>query len=253
MATSKPNALLFLSGAAVGVAGMALATRLFAGPLPELESQKKDQDQDEAEDAEDVGSPLQLKCTASRGGGGADKPPRFYAPSRDPGFARTLTELDLGGCGLVALPEDFGTHMGSLRKLNAAKNGLSALPPSFASLRELRIAFFLGCAFETVPPVLGTLPKLFMLSFKANKLRCVPEESLAPSIGWLILSDNELPSLPASIGRLTGLRKCMLAGNRLTELPAEMGRCRDLELIRLADNRLREMPTYVSLYVHFII
>ena len=115
------------------------------------------------------------------------------------------------------------------------------------------VAFFLGCAFETVPPVLGTLPKLFRLSFKANKLRCVPEESLAPSIGWLILSDNELPSLPASIGRLTGLRKCMLAGNRLTELPAEMGRCRDLELIRLADNRLREMPTYVSLYVHFII
>lgn len=78
-----------------------------------------------------------------------------------------------------------------------------------------------------------------MLSFKANRLSYIPEDALSPSIGWLILSDNLLTELPKSIGKLTGLRKCMLAGNQLTSLPKEFGEgCINLELIRLADNKV---------------
>jgi len=147
----------------------------------------------------------------------------------------------LGGCGLPAFPSEVG-QMTGLRRLNAAMNRLRDLPASFEGLTELRVAFFLGCEFEVVPEVLGRLPKLFMLSFKANRLSCVPERSLATSLSWLILSDNRLASLPESLGSLRGLRKLMLAGNALARLPASLGKCTQLELVRLSDNRLAELP-----------
>jgi Leucine-rich repeat (LRR) protein len=81
-----------------------------------------------------------------------------------------------------------------------------------------------------------------MVSFKSNRLRRVPPESLAPSVTWLILTDNALSELPPSIGRLRGLRKCMLAGNRLRALPGEMAACTQLELLRVAANELQEIP-----------
>ena len=91
------------------------------------------------------------------------------------------------------------------------------------------------------------MPSLYMLSFKANRVREVPAASLAPTVGWLILSDNQIESLPASIGRCVGMRKLLLAGNRLTNegLPAEMAALTSLELVRLADNRLTKIPAWV--------
>lgn len=52
-------------------------------------------------------------------------------------------------------------------------------------------------------------------------------------------------ALPDSIGRLTGLRKLMLAGNRLTSLPDSLQRCRELELVRISANRLRRLPAWL--------
>mmetsp|Transcript_58451 Transcript_58451/g.132357 ORF Transcript_58451/g.132357 Transcript_58451/m.132357 type:complete len:684 (+) Transcript_58451:73-2124(+) len=182
-------------------------------------------------------SSLEVKCQVFRCG----PAPIIWPPGAS--FASGITEIDLSGCGLEALPESIG-ELSGLRKLNAAHNSLASLPESFGNLRELRVLFFLGCKFEEVPPLLGRLPKLFMLSFKANRLRRVLEGSLAPSVGWLILSDNAIAELPRSVGQLKGLRKLMLAGNQLVRLPEELTEgCKELELVRLADNKLAELPT----------
>ena len=101
----------------------------------------------------------------------------------------------------------------------------------------MKRAFFLGNAFERVPEVLGRLPELFMVSFKACAVREVSEDALAPSLGWLILSDNRIERLPASLGRCAPMRKLMLAGNKLRALPESMRELKNLELLRLADNR----------------
>jgi len=53
----------------------------------------------------------------------------------------------LSGCGLTTLPAEIGEMIG-LKKVNAAKNRLASLPPSFVNLKELHTAFFLGCEFE---------------------------------------------------------------------------------------------------------
>jgi hypothetical protein len=107
--------------------------------------------------------------------------------------------------------------------------------------------FFLGCHFTEVPVVIGRLPRLFMLSFKANKLERVPEGSIPKSVCWLILSDNRLAALPRCVGECVGMRKLLLAGNRLTNegLPETMQNMRHLELVRLADNRLEKIPEWL--------
>ena len=81
-----------------------------------------------------------------------------------------------------------------------------------------------------------------MVSFKSNGMKRIHPEALQPQLKWLILTDNELESLPSTIGRCTKLQKCMLSGNQLSSLPQEIENCHNLELIRLASNRLTEPP-----------
>jgi hypothetical protein len=79
-----------------------------------------------------------------------------------------------------------------------------------------------------------------MLSFKSNQLVTIPPAALAPTLQWLILTDNQLEALPITLP--TGLRKVMLTNNKLRQLPDALVECANLELIRLADNALESLP-----------
>ena len=158
----------------------------------------------------------------------------------------SLSEVDLSSCALTTFPlELLWPLRDTLEVLNLGGNGISSLPDEIRWFGRLRILFFAGNRFTSVPPVLGCLPSLYMLSFKSNCLEEVPEESLSPRLGWLILTDNKIKRLPRSIGALSGLRKCMLAANELTELPDEMQNCRELELLRIAANKLSALPDWL--------
>ena len=160
---------------------------------------------------------------------------------------RPIVELNLADCGLTHVPEEiFLPNVAEhLEFLNLGGNSISSLPSSMGDLRKLRILFFANNQFSELPEVLGSLPSLYMLSFKDNKLQTISETALAPSIRWLILTGNELQSLPRSIGRLKGLRKLMLSINRLSSLPDELGECKELELLRLAGNKLETLPPWL--------
>lgn len=154
-------------------------------------------------------------------------------------------ELDLRDLNLSSLPVEVFRFSATLEFLNLGGNALTSLPEQFAQLQKLKILFFAGNAFQTFPEVLGQLSSLYMVSFKANKLRYVPERSLSPSVGWLILTDNLLTELPESIGKLSNLKKCMLASNRLKRLPEAMRHCSKLELLRISMNELEEFPKFL--------
>ena len=131
-----------------------------------------------------------------------------------------LTELSLKKAGLISLPPAVG-QCALVKKLELSLNPqLCTLPDEMSGMRSLRILFSLGCSFTHVPPVLGTLPALYMLSFKSNQLNTIAEDALAPSLEWLILTDNELTRLPDALP--LGLRKVMLTNNRLTALPQHL-------------------------------
>ena len=105
------------------------------------------------------------------------------------------TELNLQKCSLSHLPAELGASSelsDTLEVLNLGGNSLDSLPDWLAHFTRLRVLFLLGCSFSQMPAVVAALPSLYMLSFKSNRLASVPEHSLSPSIGWLILTDNRI-------------------------------------------------------------
>ncbi|KAH9995688.1 outer arm dynein light chain 1 [Xylariaceae sp. FL0662B] len=144
---------------------------------------------------------------------------RFPAEIFD--MADTLEHLDLSGTGLSTLPEDFGR------------------------LRKLKIVFFSNCNYSVFPKVLAQCPELEMVAFRGNRMTEVPEHALPAKLRWLILTNNEIESIPKSIGECSRLQKCMLSGNRLRCLPDEMASCRKLGLLRLSANRIAELPGWL--------
>ena len=138
------------------------------------------------------------------------------------GLADTLEVLDLGGCGLTALPEGFGR------------------------LRRLRVLFCSGNRFERLPAVLGDCPALEQVGFRGTAMREVPGEALPPALRWLTLTDNRIADLPAALGERPRLQKLMLAGNALSALPDSLAGAPNLELIRLSANRFAALPPWLA-------
>ena len=129
--------------------------------------------------------------------------------------------------------------------LDLSNNQLSELPIEFASFQKLRILFLSNNKFEVFPSILNSLESLDIIGFKANKISVVPEGSIPKNLRWLILTDNKIEKLPASIGNCVNLQKVMLAGNKLTELPLEMKNCKRIELLRIAANNIAELPSWL--------
>lgn len=148
-------------------------------------------------------------------------------------------------CGLETLPREIFDLADTLEILDLSGNALAALPDDLPRLTRLRVLFCSGSPFEVLPEVLGACPALEMIGFKGCRIRRVPEASLPPTLRWLILTDNRVEALPASIGQCSGLQKLALAGNRLTRLPPEMAACTRLELLRIAANALTELPDWL--------
>jgi hypothetical protein len=155
-----------------------------------------------------------------------------------------LRRLDLAA-GLTEFPEEIFELADTLEVLNLSGNRLAALPPGLGRLRKLEVLFCSDNQFAAVPEVLGDCPQLNMVGFKANQIRTVPVAALLPTLRWLILTDNQLESLPPEIGRCGQLQKLMLAGNQLRHLPAELAQCTNLELLRIAANQLTELPAWL--------
>lgn len=158
------------------------------------------------------------------------------------GILAGIQRLDLC-CGLTEFPGEIFDLADSLEILNLTGNRLSDLPGDLPRLKKLRILFCSDNEFRHLPPVLAECPGLSMIGFKSNRIEEV--SGLPPSLRWLILTDNRIGSLPASIGKCTPLQKLMLSGNRLAALPEEMQACVHLELVRLAANRFESLPDWL--------
>lgn len=145
---------------------------------------------------------------------------------------------------LAAFPEEIFELADTLEILDLSHNALSCLPDDLWKLKKLKIAFFSYNRFAKLPSFLGC-DNLTMLGFKGNAIEVFDEDILPHSIKWLILTDNNLKSLPRSIGKLQWLQKFPLAGNQIKKLPEEMAQCRNLELLRLSANELEEIPSWL--------
>jgi hypothetical protein len=160
------------------------------------------------------------------------------------GALKGTTRLDLSE-NLTLFPPEILDLADTLEILNLTNNQLSSLPKEFGKLQKLKIIFCADNAFTTIPTVLADCPKLSMIAFKSNAITKVPKEAFPLSTQWLILTNNQITTLPQSMGNLHKLQKLALAGNQLTSLPKSMKQCQALELIRLSANQLTHFPSWL--------
>ena len=129
--------------------------------------------------------------------------------------------------GLTEFPReifDAGRHAGGARPLGQCNS--TACPTTSAGCATCACSSARTTASRSLPESVGQCAELDIVGFKANRIRSVPAASLPPSLRWLILTDNQIETLPPAIGRCTRLQKLMLAGNQLQTLPAELAACR---------------------------
>ena len=160
------------------------------------------------------------------------------------GKLQGVTRLKLSD-KLDTLPEEVFGLADSLEILDLNGTGLSELPADFGRLKKLRILFMSDNPVETLPEVLADCPALSMIGFKNCHISDVPHGAIPKTVNWLILTGNRISELPASVGELPRLQKCMLAGNQLSTLPDTFAGGQNLELLRLSANRFEALPDFL--------
>lgn len=164
----------------------------------------------------------------------------LFAEGNSPTLARKK-KFDLSGCGFRTVPPHFPwEQMFKLTELDVSDNQLSLLPDAMEGLPQLRILLLGMNQFTAVPQVVRTLPALEVLGMQGNSLASLGEDELPPKITQLLLSDNRLRAIPASVSRLHYLRRLALSGNELEVVPAHVSYIDSLEALGLAGNRLRQ-------------
>ena len=147
--------------------------------------------------------------------------------------------------GLTEFPREIFALADTLEYLDLSGNALTSLPEDFARLHRLQVLFCAGNRFTELPVVLGQCQSLSMVGFRSNQITSIKAAALPPKLRWLILTGNQLASLPPEIGACPELQKVALSGNLLSTLPIEMAKCTKLELLRIGANRFEALPEWL--------
>jgi len=93
-----------------------------------------------------------------------------------------------------------------------------------------------------------TYTLLYQLTQLQQKLPQLKEYSLVKlyNLKKLILSKNQLTSIPKEIGNLVNLQYLDLSENKLTSLPEEIGNLVNLQYLDLSENQLTSIPEEIG-------
>lgn len=148
---------------------------------------------------------------------------------------------------LTAFPKELLLYTETLEILDLSNNLLDHVPDEIVRFKKLKILFLSNNRFTKFPLILGQCQSLSMIGFKSNTISYIPEHAFPETLQWLILTNNELEEIPASIGHCKPLEKVALAGNNLKTLPEEMSSCKNLALLRISANRFETLPDWLLL------
>lgn len=146
----------------------------------------------------------------------------------------------------------------------------SVLPDSVWKMTNLRMLSVMGMdcdtgsdscwALSSIPPQIGNLKSLEMLSLKVNAIPALPAEiAQLTNLKALDLDDNvPLSNIDAVCG-ITHLQRLSLFGCGIKKLPADIGRLQDLKFIGLTGNPLtkndietlrKALPNCEIIFIH---
>jgi hypothetical protein len=164
--------------------------------------------------------------------------PLCTLPATALGGLAALKELRLPHNALLELPVSlFGAGAGlpQLQVIDLSRNRLRYLPSSVVRLPKLQVLNVASNQLSSLPEV-GCLGALKTLNVTGNRLVALPE-ALPTTLSVLLAADNDLTSIPASVGLCSVLGELDISGNALTSLPSELSDCAKLKALRCAGER----------------
>lgn len=183
------------------------------------------------------------------------------------GDLHALTTLNLQHNQLSALPDSLG-RLSNLRVLECSNNQLTDLPSSLVQLKALeqlfvrqnRLRVLSGLPTQSLKELyladnqISALPseqlcglvQLSCLELRGNKITALPEEALPSTLIRLDLTNNDISSLPPSLGLLPSLSVLLLEGNPLRGIRRELLTKGTMELLKYLRGRIKEEPADAS-------
>lgn len=116
------------------------------------------------------------------------------------------------------------------------------LPAELANLKKLKVLFLSYGKIKKISTVVRKLESLQFLGARSCEIDAISEDCLPTNLKWITLTNNNLYSLPKSIGKLKKLQKLLLTKNKISFIPKEILQCQNLELLRISLNNLIVSP-----------
>jgi hypothetical protein len=143
----------------------------------------------------------------------------------------------------IALQRIESAHDG----LDLGQLGLTEVPPEIGQLSNLRVLSLSFNQLTTLPPEIGQLSNLQHLYLGQNQLTTLPPEiGQLSNLRVLSLHFNQLTTLPPEIGQLSNLHLLYLSNNQLTNLPLEIGQLSNLKHLSVGSNQLTTLPPEIG-------
>ncbi|MBA2681600.1 MAG: leucine-rich repeat domain-containing protein, partial [Ktedonobacteraceae bacterium] len=140
---------------------------------------------------------------------------------------------------------------GQLIKLDLSHLGLTLLPPELGSLSHLQVLSLHINQLTHVPIELGLLSNLQVLYLGVNQLTHVPIElAHLPHLQKLYLFNNQLTQVSIELGHFSNLQVLNLGDNQLTHVPVELGLLSHLQELFLNNNQLTHVPVELAHLSH---
>ncbi|XP_075792343.1 leucine-rich repeat-containing protein 40 isoform X2 [Pelodiscus sinensis] len=151
----------------------------------------------------------------------------------------SLLQLNLAHNQLRILPAEIST-LKSLKQLDCTKNHLETIPSELANMASLEQLYLRKNKLQNLPefPSCKLLKELLV---GENQIEVLNAEHLKHlnSLCVLELRDNKLKSLPDEITLLQGLERLDLTNNDISSLPYTLGNLPQLKLLAVEGNPLR--------------
>lgn len=152
-----------------------------------------------------------------------------------------VEDVLMAGNGIKKLPDNIGVLR--CESLNLSKNQLSALPKSFAEMKQARYLIFYENKFEAIPEVLAGFNDLKHLDFYKNKITEIPDfiGDMA-NLQQLFLSFNKIEEIPDTLRNLKRLKYFYIHHNELHFIPEWITEMDSIERFGVGFNHLLDLP-----------
>ncbi|KAL6045319.1 mgpp2cl-1, protein phosphatase 2C-like protein 1 [Balamuthia mandrillaris] len=162
------------------------------------------------------------------------------------GHLPNLSILDLRSNRLVDLNPSTVKKMTALTKLMLRYNRIASLPPEIGHLKKLQLLSVRYNHLIKVPAEINKLEALQVFDARGNQLKTIPPMGALSALLELDLQHNCLSGLPDDLRRLSSLTRLSLGYNNFAAFPDQVTDMASLRELDLEQNRITNVPKSIK-------